>query len=1144
MKKVVTLIILLLSVWLLPASVATAQTFTITATAGTNGTISAGGQTVASGASLDFTVASGASLEFTITPNSGYVMSDVLVDDIPKGALTSYTFSDVTANHTISARFFALTGPMPNGIRWVGTRNAYLEVFDNPDAAPGEYTVTVSSGDTVFTQVVPGTPEYKKVPNGLVVTEGGLLFAIERPSTGGTVTVAATATIEGQPVTLTGTGTFIPVTTSISPTGAGTISPASPLTLARGETQIFTLAPDPGYSVLSVYDGTMQITVTDGSFPFTQSDVNPHTISVSFARNAAISYTITASAGSGGAIAPPGSVTVNTGQNQTFSITPGAGYNVADVLVDAGSVGAVTSYTFQNVTANHTISASFSSMTFPLVSSVGSGGGGTISPSGTQTVNYGSNVTFAITPNTGYHVDYVLLDDVTQGAVNTFTLSNITNIHVIVANFAINTYTLTYTAGANGQITGTSPQTVNYGSSGSAVTAAPNTGYHFVDWSDGSTANPRTDVNVTANISVTANFAITTFTLTYTAGANGQITGTSPQTVNYGSSGSAVTAAPNTGYHFVNWSDGSTANPRTDVNVTANISVTANFAITTFTLTYTAGANGQITGTSPQTVNHGAAGTAVTAVPNTGYHFVNWSDASTNNPRTDQNVTANISVTANFAINPTIAGNAGVGGATLSYADGTPKTLTADANGNYSFTVAYNWSGTVAPSCTGYTFAPLSTVYTNVLANQIQNYTATPITFTISGNAGVAGATLSYTDGTPKTATADGAGAYSFTVSYNWSGTVTPSKTGYTFTPTNAVYANVVANQIQNYTVTPITFTISGNAGVTGATLSYTDGTPKTATADGAGAYSFTVSYNWSGTVTPSKTGYTFTPTNAVYANVVANQIQNYTAATTNTGSVAGAGLISSPKGAYASKPDYTGKGYFVFAAGYVGSNPLPIGLTTFLLKSSSLFSSTAFTFSSFKYESLVFSGAQATFMGTGKVNGSGNYGFLLSVTDGHSSNTSDKLRIKIWDESLANVVFYDSQTGAADDAAPTAVVSGGVITVTKSGGHAADAKVSIQQLIEEDAATEMPTQYELYNAYPNPFNPSTTIRFDLPEAAKVRLAVYDMLGREVAVLADEERPAGQHSVRFDAQRLSSGMYIFRLQAGSFHQTKKLMLMK
>ena len=122
--------------------------------------------------------------------------------------------------------------------------------------------------------------------------------------------------------------------------------------------------------------------------------------------------------------------------------------------------------------------------------------------------------------------------------------------------FAINTYTLTYTAGANGSITGTSPQTVNYGGSGSAVTAVPATGYHFVNWSDGVLTASRTDTNVTANMTVTANFAINTFTLTYTAGANGSISGTSPQTVNYGGSGTAVTAVPDTGYHFVSWSDG------------------------------------------------------------------------------------------------------------------------------------------------------------------------------------------------------------------------------------------------------------------------------------------------------------------------------------------------------------------------------------------------------------------------------------------------------------------------------------------------------------------------------------------------------------------------------------------------------------
>jgi uncharacterized protein (TIGR02145 family)/prepilin-type N-terminal cleavage/methylation domain-containing protein len=76
--------------------------------------------------------------------------------------------------------------------------------------------------------------------------------------------------------------------------------------------------------------------------------------------------------------------------------------------------------------------------------------------------------------------------------------------------------------------------------------------------------------------------AASSFTLTYTAGSNGSITGTSPQTVASGGSGSAVTAVAGSGYHFVNWSDASTANPRTDTNVLANVAVTANFALTSF----------------------------------------------------------------------------------------------------------------------------------------------------------------------------------------------------------------------------------------------------------------------------------------------------------------------------------------------------------------------------------------------------------------------------------------------------------------------------------------------------------------------------------------------------------------------------------
>jgi hypothetical protein len=278
-----------------------------------------------------------------------------------------------------------------------------------------------------------------------------------------------------------------------------------------------------------------------------------------------------------------------------------------------------------------------------------------------EVLSGGSGTAVTAVPAACYH--FVNWSD--GSTANPRTDTNVLADNSVTANFAITTYTFTYTAGANGSVTGTSPQTVNCGSDGTAVTAVPAACYHFVNWSDGSTQNPRTDTNASADITVTANFAINTYTLTYTAGPNGSVTGTSPQTVNCGSDGAAVTAVPAACYHFVNWSDGSTANPRTDMNVMADVTVTANFAINTYTLTYTAGANGSVTGTSPQTVNCGSDGTAVTAVPAANYHFVNWSDASTQNPRTDMNVMSDITVTANFAIDThtvTYNGNGNTGG--------------------------------------------------------------------------------------------------------------------------------------------------------------------------------------------------------------------------------------------------------------------------------------------------------------------------------------------------------------------------------------------------------------------------------------------------------------------------------------------------
>ena len=144
---------------------------------------------------------------------------------------------------------------------------------------------------------------------------------------------------------------------------------------------------------------------------------------------------------------------MNYGADQTFTITPSTGYHVADVLVDGVSVGAVTSYTFTNVTANHTIAASFAINTYTITASAGANG--TISPAGAVTVNYGADQTFTITPSTGYHVADVLVDGVSVGAVTSYTFTNVTANHTIAASFAIDTYTITASAGANGTISPT-----------------------------------------------------------------------------------------------------------------------------------------------------------------------------------------------------------------------------------------------------------------------------------------------------------------------------------------------------------------------------------------------------------------------------------------------------------------------------------------------------------------------------------------------------------------------------------------------------------------------------------------------------------------------------------------------------------------
>lgn len=151
-------------------------------------------------------------------------------------------------------------------------------------------------------------------------------------------------------------------------------------------------------------------------------------------------YTISATAGSGGTISP-GSATVNHGDSATFTIMPNVRHAVSDVKVDGVSVGKVASYTFSNVTANHTITASFVVTSYLLT--VTQGANGDITPSASQAVSPGANFTFTITPKTGYVIDQVTVDGSSAGAVGVYTFTNITADHTIGASFKPKTCTLT-----------------------------------------------------------------------------------------------------------------------------------------------------------------------------------------------------------------------------------------------------------------------------------------------------------------------------------------------------------------------------------------------------------------------------------------------------------------------------------------------------------------------------------------------------------------------------------------------------------------------------------------------------------------------------------------------------------------------------
>lgn len=264
----------------------------------------------------------------------------------------------------------------------------------------------------------------------------------------------------GSPVNFT-------ITASAGPHGS--INPTGVVTVTSGANQTFVMSSNTGYHVDSVIvDGSMVGSPPTYTFNNVQSN---HTIRAVFAINR---YSIVSSAGPNGSIVPSGTLTVDYGANQQYAISPAQGYHVDTLLVDGLRVDSTVSYTFINVAANHAIRAVFSINRYTITATADSHG--TISPSGNISVPSGGTQMFVIAPQTGYHVDSVLVDGVRVDSLIHFTFTNVVSAHQIHACFGANQYTITASSGPHGTIQPGGEVVVTFGS-GLTFAAHPDSGY-------------------------------------------------------------------------------------------------------------------------------------------------------------------------------------------------------------------------------------------------------------------------------------------------------------------------------------------------------------------------------------------------------------------------------------------------------------------------------------------------------------------------------------------------------------------------------------------------------------------------------------------------------------------------------------------
>jgi hypothetical protein len=760
--------------------------------------------------------------------------------------------------------------------------------------------------------------------------------------------------------------------------GAGTITGTYNFTAGSGDYPpgtniILNATPALGYVFVNWTDGDVPIS-TDPSISLIVN--RPRNLVANFKP---FKYTILATPLPAAGGSTTGSGDYIPGTSVPLRAIPASGYDFVNWTESGVVVSSSAAYDF-NATSNRTLVANFKIKTYLVSASVMPLPGGTISGTtpfgfdaasgnGSAVYNDGDNVTLTATPAIGY--SFVNWTEggvvVSNTAAYNFTAKGN---RILVANFVISTYTITATTIPTGSgtitdgIVSPSPNFTKIYSyeNNVTLTAAPITGYDFINWTEAGvvvSTSPAYSFPATGDRTLVANFKIKTFLVSASVLPlpGGTISGTAPfsfdagsgdgtATYNYGDN-VTLTALPATGYSFVNWTEGSVVVSNTaayNVAVQGNRTLVANFVIRTYAITASVlpAGSGTITDgivspapTFTKTYTHGD-NVTLTAIPASGYDFVNWTEAGvvvSSSAAYNFNATSNRILVANFKIKTylvsasvlplpggTISGtspftfDAIAENGSATYNDGDNVILTATPATGYNF-VSWTEGGVVVSNTAAYNFI----VQDNrmLVANFVlKTYTITASvypagssTITNGTSSPAPSLTIIYSHGDNVTLTASPGSGYEF-VSWTDGGVVVSGSATYSFTATGD--QTLVANfKLKTYLVTASVLPLAGG-NISGTTpfgfdaasgngsAVYNDGDNVTLTAIASTGYSF-VSWTEAGVVVSNTAAYNFIAKDnrTLVANFV---IKTYTI----TASVMPAGSGTITDGVTSPAPNFT----------------------------------------------------------------------------------------------------------------------------------------------------------------------------------------------------------------------------------------------